>query len=77
MKNDEKFESFYIKIPETPNIKTAEAKKSEAQLLNNFRLKGARAETLKPLIIFYSQVSQYNTAYHYLKIWFKCAENKE
>ncbi len=70
-------DSFYIKVPDTPLIGSAEAQKSEQELLARLKSRGPRADTLKPLAIFYSRVAQQEKAYSYLKLWMRRATNKE
>lgn len=78
-KDDKKKEEqpFYIKMPDTPQVVSAEAQRSEQELLANYKAKGPRAETLKPLAIFYSRVGLQEKAYQYLKLWMKHAKNQE
>jgi tetratricopeptide (TPR) repeat protein len=70
-------ESFYIKLPEGPRITSAEALRMEQELQERLRSLGPRAETLKPLAIFYSRVGQQETAYGLLQTWMKHAQNPE
>jgi len=70
-------ESFYVKMPEVPQVGSAEAEKTEQQLLARLKVRGPRAETLKPLAIFYSRVAQQERAYQYLKMWMKYSKDKE
>ncbi len=69
--------SFYIKLPEGPRITSAEALRMEHELLERLRLVGPRADTLKPLAIFYSRVGQQETAYRHLQTWMKHTQDKE
>ncbi len=69
--------SFYIKVPDMPLIGSAEAQKSEQELLAGLKLRGPRADTLKPLAVFYSRVAQQEKAYSYLKLWMRRAKNNE
>ncbi len=70
-------DSFFIKLPGAPQVGTAEAQRQERELLERLRRKGPRAETLKPLVIFYSRVGQQETAYRYLKTWMKHSKQPE
>ncbi|MBN1595553.1 tetratricopeptide repeat protein [candidate division FCPU426 bacterium] len=70
-------QAFYIKVPEIPQVASAEADHLEQQLLSNLKARGPRSETLKPLAVFYSRVSRQEHAYQYLKMWMKHAKNKE
>ncbi len=70
-------QSFYIKIPDGPQITSAEAHHSEQELLARYKAKGPRAQTLKPLAIFYSRVGDQEKAYQFLKLWMKHAKTKE
>lgn len=70
-------DSFYIKVPETPLIGSAEAQRSEQELLSRLKSRGSRADTLKPLAVFYSRVAQHEKAYSYLKLWMRHAKNNE
>ncbi len=70
-------QSFYIKIPDGPQITSAEAHRSEQELLARYKAKGPRAQTLKPLAIFYSRVGDQEKAYQFLKLWMKHAKSRE
>lgn len=70
-------DSFFIKVPDTPLVGSAEAQKSEQELLARLKSRGPRADTLKPLAIFYSRVAQQEKAYSYLKLWMRRAKNNE
>jgi len=67
---------FLIKIPDLPQVGSADATRTEQELLANLKAKGPRGETLKPLAIFYSRVGQQEKAYQYLKVWMKYTRNK-
>lgn len=70
-------ESFYIKLPAGPQITSSEALRTERELLEGLKTQGPRAETLKPLAVFYSRVGQQETAYRYLQTWMKQAKPPE
>ncbi|MEW6516134.1 MAG: hypothetical protein AB1439_04430 [candidate division FCPU426 bacterium] len=68
---------FFVKMPEAPQIGSAEALRHEQQLLAALKTKGPRAETLEPLVVFYSRVGQQERAYHYIKLWMKHARSQD
>jgi tetratricopeptide (TPR) repeat protein len=70
-------DSFYIKLPGGPHITSADAMRTERDLLERLRTQGPKAETLKPLAVFYSRVGQQETAYRHLQTWMKRARNPE
>lgn len=70
-------DSFYIKLPAGPQIGSADALRTEQELLERLRLLGPKAEALKPLAVFYSRVGQQETAYRHLKTWMKNTRNPE
>ncbi|MCD4812229.1 tetratricopeptide repeat protein [bacterium] len=69
-------DAFFVKLPDTPQIGSADAEKTEQQLLARFKSHGPRGETLKPLAVFYSRVGQQERAYQYLKMWMKYTKDK-
>lgn len=68
--------AFHIKVPDGPMIASAEAQRSEQELLACYKSKGPRRETLKPLAIFYSRVGDQEKAYQFLKLWMKHTKKK-
>ncbi|MCK5243310.1 tetratricopeptide repeat protein [bacterium] len=76
-KDKESIESFYVKMPDMPQVGSAEATQAEQQLLAHLKSRGPRAETLKPLVVFYSRVGQQERAYQYLKMWMKYTKNRD
>jgi len=75
--NRKENDTFYIKLPQGPRIGSADALRTEKELLERLRLQGSKGETLKPLAIFYSRVGKQETAYQYLKTWMKATRNPE
>lgn len=69
-------DSFYVRMPSAPMVSSAEAAKNERQLLSRLRSLGPRAETLKPLAVFYSRVGMPNKTYQYLRRWLKSARDR-
>jgi tetratricopeptide (TPR) repeat protein len=76
-KDKENVDSFYVKMPDVPQVGSAEATNTEQQLLAHLKSRGPRAETLKPLAVFYSRVGQQERAYQYLKMWMKYTKNRD
>jgi tetratricopeptide (TPR) repeat protein len=70
-------EAFYVKIPHSPLINSADAMRIEKELLDRLKLRGPRGSTLKPLAVFYSRVGQQETAYRHLKTWMKHTKNSD
>lgn len=68
---------FYVKMPDAPQISSAEALRTEQQLLAQLKTRGPRGEALEPLVVFYSRVGQQERAYHYLKLWMKHARSQD
>jgi tetratricopeptide (TPR) repeat protein len=68
---------FWLKIPEAPQVGTANPEKTEQRLLEKLKIRGPRAETLKDLGIFYSRVGRQDKAYEYFKQWLKLARTSE
>lgn len=68
---------FYVKIPDAPQIGSAEALRTEQQLLAQLKTRGPRGEVLEPLVVFYSRVGQQERAYHYIKLWMKHARSQD
>jgi tetratricopeptide (TPR) repeat protein len=68
---------FFIKLPVQPMIQTGEEKTIERELLARYASLGPRADTLKPLVLFYSRVGQPREAYEYLRLWFSKTKVRE
>lgn len=70
-------DDFHVRIPDQPQVGSAEAMHTEAQLLAKLKRQGPRGETLKPLAVFYAQVGKQEAAYGYLKTWMRNSRDPE